>query len=112
MRLPRQSDQVVYRPRVPYGRQSELAAIITRVLDAEKGTIDIITFPANSEPQHMSNVARASETITIHCWQFVADDPRIAGLEELVQTLMGEVEALKAAATPAKGKQREREAVS
>lgn len=102
-RLPRQGDQVIYLPRVPYGRQSELSALVTRVWDAEKGDIDIVTFPVNSELQHFNHIARKSDTIMIHCWDFVADDPRIVELEARV----AELEALR---TPGKTK-RDRELV-
>lgn len=94
-RLPRQGDQVVYRPRVPYGRQSELTALVTRVWDAEKGDIDIVTFPSQGESQRMEHIARAAETIKLHCWDYVGDDPRLAALEEMVMGLMREIEALK-----------------
>jgi hypothetical protein len=78
---------IIYRPRVPYGRQSELFGFITRIIDAEKETVDLITFPANSESVHMSNIARASDTIQIHCWEPVMDDTRVAALEARIETL-------------------------
>lgn len=110
-RLPRQGDPVLYRPRVPYGRQSELTGLITRIWNAESGDIDLVTFPANSEMQHMSHVARASDTITIHCWDFV-DDPRVSALIAELSELRRDLDALKPGA-PAKGQRaRERDLVS
>ena len=69
MTEPKLGDRALYRPRVPYGRQSELFCFVTRVVDAEKGIVDLIAFPAGSEVTHINNVARRSETISIHCWE-------------------------------------------
>ena len=79
--------RVLYRPRVPYGRQSELFCFITRVVREDDGVVDLIGFPANSEPQHYNSVARRSDTISVHCWEPVEDegaqklDERISLLE-------------------------------
>lgn len=77
---PHQGDRIVYKPRVPYGRQHELAGIVTRVIDAAAGVVDLMTFPTNSEVQHVNQVGKQSETVTIHCWSFV-EDPRLVDLE-------------------------------
>lgn len=78
---------IVYRPRVPYGRQNELFGFVTRVVDAEKGLADIVTFPAASETVHHNNIPQRSETIQVHCWEPAPDDPRIAALEERIAAL-------------------------
>ncbi len=62
-------DRAIYFPRVPYGRQSELFCFITRIVDAEKGIVDIVTFPAAGEFQHINNVMPKGEGIQIHCWE-------------------------------------------
>lgn len=62
-------DRAIYRPRVPYGRQSELFCFVTRIIDAEKGIVDLVAFPAGGEFQHINNVAPMSETARIHCWE-------------------------------------------
>lgn len=59
----------IYRPRVAYGRQSELFCFVIRIIKPEEGVVDLIAFPSNSEPVHYNNVARRSETVTIHCWE-------------------------------------------
>lgn len=77
----------IYRPRVPYGRQSELFAFVTRVIDTEKGTVDLIAFPSHSELVHYNNVAPKGGLIQIHCWEPIesADDDRINAIV-IVQT--------------------------
>lgn len=62
-------DRVIHRPRVPYGRQHELFCFVTRVVDGEKGVVDLVAFPAASEIMHVSNVARKSDATSIHCWE-------------------------------------------
>src|SRR5271166_248998 len=109
-RQPRLGDAVVYRPRVPYGRQSEITGLITRV-DPHTGAVNIVTFPDNSETQHMSNVARASDKVLIHCWEFV-DDPVLIMLEVLEKE-MAELRRDLDTLLPNKAKQkRERDLVS
>jgi hypothetical protein len=61
-------DRAIYYPRVPYGRQSELFCFVTRVADADKGIVDLVTFPAAGEFQHINNVMPKGEGIQIHCW--------------------------------------------
>lgn len=61
-------DRAIYYPRVPYGRQSELFCFVTRIVDADKGIIDIVTFPAAGEFQHINNVMPKGDGIHIHCW--------------------------------------------
>lgn len=80
-------DRVIYLPRVPYGRQSELGAFVTRIIDAERGVVDLVAFPADSEPLQMSNVAPKGGLVQIHCWEPVAEDARIAALEERIAAL-------------------------
>jgi hypothetical protein len=96
MTEPKLGDRAIYRPRVPYGRQSDLFCFITRIADAEQGTVDLIAFPAASEVTHINNVARRCETINIHCWEphsggATGDNSDllslIAELEERVATL-------------------------
>lgn len=79
-------DRAVYRPRVPYGRQSELFCFVTRVVDAEKGIVDLVAFPAGGEFQHINNVSPKGEVIQIHCWEpYVGSlEARIADLEALI----------------------------
>ena len=67
---------IVYRPRVPYGRQHELFGFVTRIADAGTGVVDVITFPTNSEPVHHNNVAARSEKVQVHCWSPVVDDEK------------------------------------
>ena len=67
---------VVYRPRVPYGRQHELFGFVTRVIDPVGGVVDVITFPTNSEPVHINSVAMRSENVNIHCWSPIVDDEK------------------------------------
>lgn len=76
-------DRVIYRPRVPYGRQSELFGFVTRVIDAETGVVDIIAFPAGGEFQSVNNVAQKNDQVQIHCWEPHVDplETRIAELE-------------------------------
>jgi hypothetical protein len=62
-------DRAIYYPRVPYGRQSELFCFVTRVADAEKGIVDLVTFPAAGEFQHINNVMPKGDGIQIHCWE-------------------------------------------
>jgi ABC-type transport system involved in cytochrome bd biosynthesis fused ATPase/permease subunit len=59
----------LFRPRTPYGRQPQLFAFVTRLLDAKEGIVDILAFPTNSEPLHCNNVRPQSETISVHCWE-------------------------------------------
>lgn len=92
-RLPRLADPVIYHPRVPYGRQSELAAHITRVWDATTGDVDLIVFSADGEPQRISHAMRKSETILLNSWEFVRDD--VARLEAEIASLRADVESLK-----------------
>lgn len=77
-------DRAIYRPRVPYGRQSELFAFVTRVVDADRGVVDLIAFPANSELMHVSNVAPMGGLVQIHCWEPSAEDKRIEILEHRI----------------------------
>lgn len=92
----------VYRPRVPYGRQSELFCFVTRIIKEDAGLVDLIAFPANSEPCHYNNVARRSDTIQIHCWepaleQAAVDDARLnAIIEATTAPLAGEIAMLRA----------------
>lgn len=72
-RPPKLGDRVIFLPRVAYGRQSELAGIVTQIVDPDLGAVNIIVFPSNSEPQHISNVIRRNEKVQIHCWDFVDD---------------------------------------
>jgi uncharacterized small protein (DUF1192 family) len=81
-----------------------LTGLITRVVDAAKGVVDIITFPANSEPQHMNNVAKHSDLIAMHCWEFVADD-RVGLLEEEVAALRAELETLRSGKKSARSRE-------
>lgn len=80
-------DRAIYRPRVPYGRQSELFAFVTRVVDADRGVVDLIAFPANSELMHVSNVAPTGGLVQIHCWEPSAEDKRIEELEARIVDL-------------------------
>lgn len=80
-------DRVIYRPRVPYGRQSELFGFVTRVIDAESGVVDIIAFPAGGEFQSVNNVAQKSDQVQIHCWEPSAEHARIAMLESRLSEL-------------------------
>jgi hypothetical protein len=93
----------VYRPRVPYGRQGELFAFVTRVVDADKGVVDLIAFPANSEAVHYNNIARRGDKIQVHCWEPVAadgasaDDGQVQALISMAtEALTAEVASLKA----------------
>jgi hypothetical protein len=92
----------VFFPRTPYGRQHELLALITRVIDAEKGVVDLVAFPVNSEALHLNNVIRQSETVRIHCWapvasDGVASDEQIAALANRFAVLEGELAMANAA---------------
>jgi hypothetical protein len=88
MNEPHLGQRCVYRPRVPYGRQSELFCFVTRIIDAANGTVDLIAFPANSEAMHVNNVARQSDAIAIHCWEAIADEgAKIAALEDRIAAL-------------------------
>lgn len=93
---PRLGMRCVYRPRVAHGRQSELFGFITRITDAEKETVDIIVFPSHSEAVHHNNVARASDTIKLHCWEPAeADEPSDVGpLMDMIAALEAKVAAL------------------
>lgn len=71
----------IYRPRVPYGRQSELFCFITRIVREDEGVVDLIAFPANSEIMHINNVAQRSEAIGIHCWE-AAEEKAGAAIDE------------------------------
>lgn len=62
-------DRAIYRPRVPYGRQSELFCFITRVIDADNDIVDLVAFPSGGEVQRVNNVAPKSETAMLHCWE-------------------------------------------
>ena len=62
-------DRAIYRPRVPYGRQSELFCFIVRIVDADRDVVDLIAFPAGGEFQHVNGVARKSDAVHIHCWE-------------------------------------------
>lgn len=101
---PRLGDPVVFHPRVPYGRQNECAAQITKVWDAEKGDVDLIMFPAGGEPQRINHAARASDTIKLHCWTPVVD-PRLEQLEAAVRELQASVKALLARGQAGQGTQ-------
>lgn len=79
---PKIGDRAIYFPRVPYGRQSELFCFVTRVVDADRGVVDLIAFPANSEMMHVSNVSPKGGLVQIHCWEPSAEEKRIAELEE------------------------------
>jgi hypothetical protein len=98
----------VYRPRVPYGRQSELFCFVTRIIDEGEGRVDLITFPANSEPVHYNNIPPRSETIQIHCWEpaLEADSVDDARLNNIIAAstapLAGEIAILKATLESAK----------
>jgi hypothetical protein len=83
-------DRAIYYPRVPYGRQSELFCFVTRVADAEKGIVDLVTFPAAGEFQHINNVMPKGEGIQIHCWE-----PREEGCVDNSE-LLGRIEMLEA----------------
>lgn len=77
---------VLYRPRVPYGRQSELFAFVTRIVDAERGMVDLIAFPANSEVVHYNNILPKGDKIQIHCWEPVTSDGSVD--ESLILSLV------------------------
>lgn len=88
---------VIYRPRVPYGRQGELFGFVTRVVRAEEGIVDIITFPSNSEPVHYNNIPPRSDAIQIHCWKSAADSvdmSEVNALREAVDNLQKQVTAM------------------
>lgn len=88
-------DRAVYRPRVPYGRQSELFCFVTRVIDAAKEVVDLVAFPAAGEFLHINNVARMSETVQIHCWEpHVSADGDSADLFTMISELEARVAAL------------------
>lgn len=80
-------DRVIYLPRVPYGRQSELGAFVTRVIDVDRGVVDLVAFPSNSEPLQMSNVAPQGGNVQIHCWLPTAEDARLAAHEDRIGAL-------------------------
>jgi hypothetical protein len=82
-------DRAIYYPRVPYGRQSELFCFVTRIVDAEKGIVDLVTFPAAGEFQHINNVMPKGEGIHIHCWEPREDDQRVAMIEQRLTELEG-----------------------
>ena len=88
---------VIYRPRVPYGRQSELFAFVTRIIDADEGRVDLITFPANSEPVHYNNIPQKSEAIQIHCWEVAIDSQgseELKALREAIDNMQKQIVAL------------------
>lgn len=88
-------DRAVYRPRVPYGRQSELFCFVTRVIDADKDVVDLVAFPAAGEFLHINNVARISDTVRIHCWEpHVSVDGDSADLFTMISELEARVAAL------------------
>lgn len=98
-------DRAIYRPRVPYGRQSELFGFIVRVVDAECDVVDLITFPAGGEFQHVNGVARKSDTVHIHCWEpHVSSTGDTADVLALVLDLETRVAALEAKRKPAADK--------
>lgn len=82
-------DRAVYRPRVPYGRQSELFCFVTRVVDAEKGIVDLVAFPAGGEFQHINSVSPRGEVIQIHCWE-----PYVGSLEARISELEARIVAI------------------
>jgi len=98
----------VYRPRVAYGRQSELFCFITRIVKEDEGVVDLIAFPTNSEPVHYNNVGRRSDKIHIHCWEPAlaegsVDEGRLNSIiEASTAPLAGEVAMLKATVEAAK----------
>jgi len=75
MRLPQQSDPIVFVPRVPYNRQGELTGFITRVWDAEKGDVDLIFIGAGAgaEWQTVNHAVRRSDANKVHCWDFAGN---------------------------------------
>lgn len=79
----------IYRPRVPYGRQSELFCFITRIVREDDGVVDLIAFPANSEIMHINNVAQRSETIGIHCWE-AAEEKTGSGFDDAAVNAIAE----------------------
>lgn len=79
-------DRVIYLPRVPYGRQSELGAFVTRVIDADRGVVDLVAFPSNSEPLQMSSVAPQGGNVQIHCW-LPHEETDLAELKERIVAL-------------------------
>lgn len=90
-------DRAIYRPRVPYGRQSELFCFIVRIVDAEKDVVDLIAFPAGGEFQHINGVARKSETVHIHCWEpHASATANIEDLLNLIADLEGRIAVLEA----------------
>lgn len=62
-------DRAIWIPRVPYGRQHELLAFVTRVVDAENDIADLVVFPANGELLHINAAVRKRDGIHIHCWE-------------------------------------------
>src|SRR5579859_1640365 len=98
----------VYRPRVAYGRQSELFCFITRIVKPDEGVVDLIAFPTNSEPVHYNNVGRRSDNIYIHCWEpalaegSVDEDRLNSIIAASTEPMAGEVAMLKATVEAAK----------
>lgn len=97
----------VYRPRVAYGRQSELFCFITRIVREDEGVVDLIAFPTNSEPVHYNNVGRRSDKIHIHCWEPAlaegsVDEARLNSIiEASTEPMAAEIAMLKATLTAA-----------
>lgn len=97
MITPKIGDRAVYLPRVPYGRQSELFCFITRVVDADRGIVDLVAFPAGGEFQHINNVSPKGDVIQIHCWVprdgEMAQEPsgELAGIVELLREQVSEL---------------------
>src|ERR1700726_4131877 len=72
MRLPKQGESVLFIPRVPYGRQGELTALITKIYDAETGDIDLVFIASGqTEWQSVNHAVRMSDTVKLHCWKYV-----------------------------------------
>ncbi|HYM32307.1 MAG TPA: hypothetical protein VEU47_13460 [Candidatus Cybelea sp.] len=84
---------VIYHPRVGYGRQHQLFGFITRIVSAETASVDIITFPTNSEAVHHNNVAARSDQVKIHCWE-PADEDKESLKGRLIE-LQAEIAALR-----------------
>jgi hypothetical protein len=87
---PKIGDRAIYRPRVPTGRQSELFCFVTRVVDAERGLVDLVAFPAGGEFMSLNNVPPKAEATQIHCWE---PHSRFNGDNSELLDLIAELEA-------------------
>ena len=97
----------IWRPGQVRARQSESAAMITRV--NPDGTVNLSVYPDGTpDPLYLKNVAAKSDAVQSHCWKPNADDIErealLARIDNLEEGLISAHERIKALGRPSSRK--------